>query len=100
MFKPKIKEDFKYPSNLNEIFFGASNDAGIILTPNSGFRTFYPKLNIDNCIKCMKCWIFCPEGCIDKSTGEIQIDLDFCKGCGICEKECPKECIKMVKEGD
>ena len=27
------------------------------------------------------------------------INLDFCKGCGICAEECPKKFIEMVKEG-
>jgi pyruvate ferredoxin oxidoreductase delta subunit len=46
----------------------------------------------------MFCWVFCPEGCIDKTTEVLKIDLDYCKGCGICAVECPKKCIEMVKE--
>ena len=41
-----------------------------------------------------------PEGCIDKSGDHLEVDMDYCKGCGICATECPKECIKMVKDGD
>ncbi|MFA5614071.1 MAG: 4Fe-4S binding protein, partial [Methanoculleus sp.] len=26
------------------------------------------------------------------------IDLDYCKGCGICANECPKNAITMVRE--
>jgi pyruvate ferredoxin oxidoreductase delta subunit len=26
------------------------------------------------------------------------VDLDFCKGCGVCAYECPKDAIEMVLE--
>jgi Pyruvate/2-oxoacid:ferredoxin oxidoreductase delta subunit len=26
------------------------------------------------------------------------VDLDYCKGCGICAEECPSKCIAMVEE--
>jgi pyruvate ferredoxin oxidoreductase delta subunit len=31
--------------------------------------------------------------------GVPEIDLNYCKGCGICSFECPSKCIVMVKEG-
>ena len=37
----------------------------------------------------------CPDAAIDE---ELAIDLDFCKGCGICANECPKKAITMVRE--
>jgi Pyruvate/2-oxoacid:ferredoxin oxidoreductase delta subunit len=27
-----------------------------------------------------------------------EIDLDFCKGCGLCAQECPCEAIAMAPE--
>jgi len=98
MLKPRHKKDFKPPSNWNELHFGSSNDVGVLPTVNSGFRTLTPIIDAGNCIKCMLCWVYCPEGCIDKTEADLQIDLDYCKGCGICAHECPKKCIKMVKE--
>jgi pyruvate ferredoxin oxidoreductase delta subunit len=29
---------------------------------------------------------------------DIDIDYDYCKGCGICANECPVDAIKMVEE--
>jgi pyruvate ferredoxin oxidoreductase delta subunit len=26
------------------------------------------------------------------------VNLDYCKGCGICANECPKKCIELVLE--
>jgi Pyruvate/2-oxoacid:ferredoxin oxidoreductase delta subunit len=28
----------------------------------------------------------------------VEINYDYCKGCGICAKECPKQAIKMMEE--
>jgi pyruvate ferredoxin oxidoreductase delta subunit len=98
MLKPLWNKEFKEPAGFNELHFGASNDVGVLPTVNSGFRTLTPHIDTETCIKCMFCWIFCPEGCIDKTEEVLKIDLDYCKGCGICAVECPKKCIEMVKE--
>jgi pyruvate ferredoxin oxidoreductase delta subunit len=47
------------------------------------------------CIKCMRCWLVCPDNAINEN---IETNYDFCKGCGICAKECPVKCIEMVDE--
>jgi pyruvate ferredoxin oxidoreductase delta subunit len=99
MNKPRFNSNFKPPSSYDEMFFGASNGVGILPTVNSGFRTFYPRFDHEKCIKCMLCWIYCPEGSIDKTSGDLTVDMDYCKGCGICAHECPRNCIVMVKEG-
>ena len=97
MLKPKWNKDFKPPSDWKELHFGSSNDIGVLPTVNSGFRTFAPKIDAGSCIKCLMCWVICPEGCIDKTTEVLEIDMDYCKGCGICAHECPKKCIEMVR---
>ena len=60
-------------------------------------RISRPVHEADKCIECDFCWIFCPEGCIDRKAG-YRIDYDFCKGCGICATECPKEAMTMERE--
>lgn len=100
MNKPKWNKEFRLPQGWDEMPFGASNGVGILPTPNSGFRTFHPEFEHDKCIKCMFCYIYCPEGCIDKSGDKLEVDMDYCKGCGICAKECPKNVITMVKDGE
>jgi len=44
--------------------------------------------------------MLCPDLCITRDTesGRIEIDYDFCKGCGICAFVCPKGAIIMVRE--
>ncbi len=55
-----------------------------------------PLLDFEECSQCLLCYIYCPEGAIDKN--EMEIDLNYCKGCGICAVECPKSAIVMIKE--
>jgi len=53
-----------------------------------------------NCVMCDNCMIFCPDIAItrtDDGTG-YEVDLDHCKGCGICARECPRGAIVMVEE--
>ncbi len=62
------------------------------------WRTFQPVVDLEKCIGCLLCWIYCPEPAIDQSNGKVKISLDYCKGCGICAYECPVKAISMVEE--
>ena len=104
--KPKRDVNFKAPSNQDEIPFGAAFPAGHLTATNAGYRTFAPQIDYDKCIRCLFCFVYCPEGAICKDDvdakgreGKLTIDMDYCKGCGVCAHECPKKCISMVKEG-
>jgi Pyruvate/2-oxoacid:ferredoxin oxidoreductase delta subunit len=50
------------------------------------------------CRACEICVLICPDLCItrDPDTQRIVVDLDFCKGCGLCAHYCPKGAIRMV----
>ena len=51
-----------------------------------------------NCFHCDNCYIYCPDNAVVKrSDGNLEIDYDYCKGCGICAVECPCGAIKMVQ---
>ena len=67
-------------------------------TKTGGWRTFKPIIDMKKCIDCGSCWIFCPDASIKRENGEYTVDLDFCKGCGICANECPVEAIEMILE--
>jgi len=63
------------------------------------WRSQKPIFNLEKCIKCGLCYIYCPEGCISQNAeGDFEADMYYCKGCGICARECPKEVITMVEE--
>jgi NADPH-dependent glutamate synthase beta subunit-like oxidoreductase len=58
-------------------------------------------LSCGNCFSCDNCYGVCPDNAVLKlgKPGErYEIDLDFCKGCGICVAECPCGAIEMVPE--
>lgn len=65
------------------------------------WRTFRPVLTENSCVHCLICWIYCPEGCIQVEEGKRSaINLDYCKGCGICAKACPTKAIEMKDENE
>jgi 2-oxoacid:acceptor oxidoreductase delta subunit (pyruvate/2-ketoisovalerate family) len=57
-------------------------------------------MSCGNCFECDNCFGLCPDNAVIKlGPGKrFQIDLDFCKGCGICAQECPSGSIVMTPE--
>ena len=58
-------------------------------------------MSCGNCFSCDNCYGVCPDNAVIKlgDPGELyEIDLDFCKGCGMCVAECPCGAIEMVPE--
>jgi pyruvate ferredoxin oxidoreductase delta subunit len=60
------------------------------------WRTERPVLDAGRCTDCGLCWLFCPDGCIERDTWAV--DLDYCKGCGVCATECKRGAIRMARE--
>ena len=58
-------------------------------------------MSCGNCFSCDNCFGVCPDNAVIKlgKPGEkYLIDLDYCKGCGLCVAECPSGAIQMVPE--
>jgi 2-oxoacid:acceptor oxidoreductase delta subunit (pyruvate/2-ketoisovalerate family) len=57
-------------------------------------------LAANDCVDCEVCELLCPDQCItrDPESGDIVIDLKYCKGCGLCAHFCPRNAIEMVIE--
>ncbi len=57
-------------------------------------------LSCGNCFECDNCYGVCPDNAIIKlGVGAgYEINLDYCKGCGICANECPCGAIRMITE--
>jgi pyruvate ferredoxin oxidoreductase delta subunit len=74
----------------------ASGEAG----KTGDWRSQTPVIDHEKCTgkdSCLYCWMFCPDGVISRSF-PLEIDLEYCKGCGICAEECPVDAIEM-KDG-
>jgi len=53
------------------------------------------------CTMCGNCFTFCPDAAIvQQADWGFMVDLDHCKGCGICVHECPRSAMTMVTEED
>ena len=57
-------------------------------------------MSCGNCFDCDNCFGVCPDNAVIKlgPGNRFKIDLDYCKGCGICASECPCGAIVMVPE--
>ncbi|MEN6303297.1 MAG: 4Fe-4S binding protein [Armatimonadia bacterium] len=84
-------------------------EGGVIPEPGNaveystgGWRNERPIKDNECCIDCHFCWVYCPDDAILRTEdGKVKgagIDLEHCKGCGVCANVCPKDCIKMVSE--
>jgi pyruvate ferredoxin oxidoreductase delta subunit len=63
------------------------------------WRSQTPEIDHEKCSQkdsCLLCWLYCPDGVISRDF-PLEIDLEFCKGCGICAEECPRKAITMVE---
>lgn len=77
----------------------------VLLEPGSSlkyktgdWRAFRPVVDKEKCINCLFCWIYCPDAAIVRREKWVEVNYDYCKGCGICAQECPKDAIKMEDE--
>lgn len=97
MDRPKVKK-WQEPVDVNSYPLGATCKSDHLVSVNSGWRTVRPVIDQEKCIMCLRCFLVCPDGVIDKSGEKLAIDYDYCKGCGVCAHECRPKCIEMVKE--
>jgi Pyruvate/2-oxoacid:ferredoxin oxidoreductase delta subunit len=59
-------------------------------------------LSCGTCFACDNCYGVCPDNAVIKldpaGAYAYAIDLDHCKGCGLCAEECPAGAIAMTPE--
>ena len=68
------------------------------------WRAKRPVIDLSKCTPCKKqkdtcylCWLYCPDGTVKRRI-PIEIDLTYCKGCGVCAEVCPTKAIRMEAE--
>ena len=50
------------------------------------------------CTACDNCVVVCPDLAVSHGPGGYTVDLDYCKGCGLCVRECPTGSMRMEEE--
>ena len=68
------------------------------------WRAKRPIIDLSKCTPCKKqkdtcylCWLYCPDGTVKRGI-PLEIDLQYCKGCGVCAQVCPTKAIRMEVE--
>jgi pyruvate ferredoxin oxidoreductase delta subunit len=82
------------------------NQFGVVVQPGTtrdqkktGWRIYRPRFLQENCIGDRACELCCPDGAVYRiEKRKYDVDLDACKGCGICAEMCPVEDIVMEHE--
>ncbi len=98
--------------------------AGHLVSKNAGWRNERPIIDAGACTGCYQCYFYCPDGAIYKVSPEaaavvasaseaptaptapttpvapVAVDLDFCKGCGVCVSVCKFNALSMISESE
>ena len=74
------------------------DECGLNLSDDQAFIEAQRCMSCGNCMSCNNCLAVCPDNAIKRDVLGLYIDYDYCKGCGICERECPCGSIKMESE--
>lgn len=117
---PTLRTHRESPPSLDPRDFARSTcyEAGHLVSKNSGWRNARPIVDAEKCTSCMQCYLQCPDGCVippdragrpgrpderagrSRPAGAVSIDLDFCKGCGICVRACRFDALHMTPESE
>lgn len=87
-----VLEQARRSSTFDEVVHGLDADTALFEARRC--------LSCGSCFSCDNCYALCPDNAVLKigPPGEYEIDLDYCKGCGICVEECPAGAIRMEPE--
>ncbi len=67
----------------------------------ASWRVKKPVFNIDVCIDCQNCWVWCPDSSIlSRDKQMLGIDYDHCKGCEVCVEVCPTNPKSLLMFGE
>ena len=81
--------DRQIPPSVRRASFGESNLG--LSGPEEAGRCF----SCGHCTHCDTCLLYCPDGVIRRSGDGYRIDVNYCKGCGMCVAECPRSAMEM-----
>jgi len=63
---------------------------------NDDWRFERPAWDTEKCVRCGICYVSCPDSAIyQNKNGYYEVDLQYCKGCGLCIRQCVTGCITL-----
>jgi heterodisulfide reductase subunit A len=91
-----------YPKSLGETVVQAQAAAmralGILSQTQLSTGEVYAAITPGECHRCLACLKMCPFGAVRLAkTGQPEIQIEMCRGCGICAAECQALAIKMSR---
>ena len=89
-----VDED-KIEKSKRDIPYGVADE---VKKDMGSWRSHKPVIDYSKCIKCLTCWMNCPDFAYEVKKDFPVVRSDNCKGCGICAEHCPVKCIKMVRD--
>ena len=95
MKRPELKQ-FNGFEKIEDYPLGTYHEAGFLTVTNDSYRSFDYFIDKDKCKNCLECYLYCPDGTIEKQDSYVSINQDFCKGCGICQKICSFDAIERL----
>jgi 2-oxoacid:acceptor oxidoreductase delta subunit (pyruvate/2-ketoisovalerate family) len=98
-YSPKEKKETANFKKINTSYFKKKTTAGDkkLISPEDIATEASRCFSCGNCFHCDNCYGYCPDNAIIKHLdGSLEINYDYCKGCGICAAECPCGAVKMV----
>lgn len=94
------------PEDINYSYFTRVNAAkwasgfvaeGTIASQDAAIEEASRCFSCGVCDECDNCYNFCPDLAVIRGPGGYRVNLDYCKGCGICAQECPRGSLKLRK---
>ena len=68
------------------------------LTPDQAVAEAGRCFNCGTCVGCDSCFVFCPDGSIQRPQEAVEqygVDPDYCKGCGVCAVVCSRGVVSL-----
>ncbi|MDR1551416.1 MAG: FAD-dependent oxidoreductase [Holosporaceae bacterium] len=108
----KTKNDVAHFKKLNTVYYRKDprinvsrpndlsfHEIGVSYSDREIVRQASRCFSCGNCFHCYNCYEYCPDNAIIKHLdGSLEINYNYCKGCGICSSECPCGAIRMVAD--